>query len=391
MFKIKNKYKFLRNWPYPYKGALSISSDVDFTNFEFFDSFMNFLNTKNNTLLGRGLGLDVTSSIFFYGLPKHTFSYYSGLEVDAKKSQYSERLDDYMKNGLIDSNHAFGDFNYYSGFTRGHAERVYKQLHTLGVKLNVFINHGDTKNTQNILKNSSHHQGDRPESPSYHTDLFVENGVKYVWSEDLSVEKAAPSLFSFNKNKCSLKNCLMQDKKPITSFQRFRGTSAIAPNLSTLRYQFLSLDLNSFYKNNNYVILYQHLGVLNRSAGKCLPSSIEAIKKNENDYLSTFYKIKDEKESGNLWVAGLSNLLNYIRNVEEIEINKAPYVPNTYYISGSFEEGHDFSGLTFYIDPKNPINIYINDKKVLTQINGLDETGKYSATIVDMRNNKEIW
>ena len=47
-----------RKIPYPYKAALAICNDIDNTNtLQEFLTIQEFLNTKNQTVMGEGIGL----------------------------------------------------------------------------------------------------------------------------------------------------------------------------------------------------------------------------------------------------------------------------------------------------------------------------------------------
>src|SRR3990170_7384841 len=73
---------FLRKFPYPYKAALAIASDIDSTStLEKFLEIQEFLNTKNITNMGEGVGLDIGNSFFMFH-PKNKFSYFSTREED---------------------------------------------------------------------------------------------------------------------------------------------------------------------------------------------------------------------------------------------------------------------------------------------------------------------
>lgn len=377
MYNSKKKTDYLRKWPYPYTAAISISSDFDFTNFDFFEVFMRFLRTSEATELGFGLNLDITSSMFFYGNPEYTASYFAGLECESPRSKHAGIFDEFLKEGVIDANHSFGDFNHYGGFSRKHADRVYKRLADLGVQLKVFINHGDALNCQNIGTGYSHHKGCDSSSKFFHTNLFSKNGVKYVWSQNLLLESIEKK--DYKKN--NLVSCILQDGQEFKGFYRFRGTGVYAPNLSSLAQQINSIDFDQLYKEQGYFILYQHLGVLFRHASKSYSATIEDFKKRP-ELLYPFYQLKTEKEKGKLLILGLAKFLNYIDTYSKIKINKEPYVVNTFFILGDFEENHEFSGLTFYIDPTTPVHIYFKDKKLKYYINGPDETDRYSATLL---------
>ena len=55
----------IRPYPYPYKSAISISNDPDFTDFEFFEELLKFLNTDQKTEFGYGVNLELTSGTFY--------------------------------------------------------------------------------------------------------------------------------------------------------------------------------------------------------------------------------------------------------------------------------------------------------------------------------------
>lgn len=372
-----NNKKYLRKWPYPYVAALSISNDFDFSNFDFFQEFIRFLRTSDKTELGVGLSLDITSSMFFYGNPLFTASYFSGTKIDAPRSKYADVFDDFLKEGVFDANHSFGDFNSVGGASRQHAEKVYETLDKLGVQLKIFINHGDAYNSQNLGLGYSHHKGCDPLSPYYHADLLKKNGVQYIWSQNLCHE----TLKDYNFKKQQLVQFSLQDKQPFLGFYRFRGTGQCAPNLSSLAYQVNSIDFDDLYKKASFLILYQHLGVLYRMANHCAPATIQSIKKRP-EILYPLYKIKSEKEKGKLLVWGLEKLLKYINTYNNVEIKKDHYVMNTFFINGEFTDTHSFSGLTLYIDPTSPAHIFYKNKKLEYIMNGPDETSIYSVTVL---------
>ena len=57
----------VRHLPYPYRAALTICSDIDDTqNTADFLEIQRFLNTKQQTSMGEGLGLEIGNSFYFY-------------------------------------------------------------------------------------------------------------------------------------------------------------------------------------------------------------------------------------------------------------------------------------------------------------------------------------
>ena len=143
--------------PYPYKGAMTISNDAEFMSFEFFETFYSFLNSNKKTIFGDGLGLQVTSSLFFYSNKPYNLSYFNGIEVNSPKNGYAQRLCEYLKAGWIDTNHAYGDFDGIGGFQRAHAIRVLEEMNEKQIQIPCFTNHGDTFNIQNIGTDASYH------------------------------------------------------------------------------------------------------------------------------------------------------------------------------------------------------------------------------------------
>ena len=56
----------MRKFPYPYSAAIAICSDIDDTNTtEEFLEIQRFLNSKNSTSMGEGIGLEIGNSFYF--------------------------------------------------------------------------------------------------------------------------------------------------------------------------------------------------------------------------------------------------------------------------------------------------------------------------------------
>jgi hypothetical protein len=360
------KNKLFRNLPYPYKGALSLSSDPDFQDFEFFEEFNKFLNTDLHTKFGYGLGLEITSGIFFYTRNTYNFSY---LDENHKETQFAERLKNYTRTGWIDTNHAYGDFDHYGGFKREMALNVCELLNSMNVKLSVFTNHGDSYNTQNIGKNYNNYKGDQEGTQEYHTDLLMQTGCEFVWDQSMVLEQNSfPKKFFIDEP--------VKQNSLLKGFFRLRGTGYHAPNLSSLPYQISLIDFDRMYKNGETIIIYQHFGVLSRYAKHCEIASINAVKSNRN-LLSGFYKIAEETSKGSLWVCGTGRLLRYIKMIDSISISEISY--NNFIISSPINV--DLSGLTLYADTRDPVNIFYKGDCIPVIYNGPDETGRYSVTV----------
>lgn len=410
----------IRALPYPFQGALAISNDIEYFSFEFFEALMAFLNTTRNTSLGAGLGLEVTSSFFFYSAHPYNFSYFAGADWQSHASPQASRIEDYLRAGWIDTNHAYGGFDEVGGFRREHAERCYETLARVSVALRVFTNHGDAANIQNVGTDAAYHRGDVLESPAYHADLMAQNGVRYVWTDSMTSKKepSMPALAiaasppkrwrwtrpaqkdpSMDSNVTSaalpgslLNDCVLQDGSRFKGVTRFRSTGNNAPNFSSLGYQVRQIDWADFYASSGVVVMYQHLGVLHRHAQVCSPATVDAVRARPEIYLSPLYFLAQEQKEGRLWVCGLSKLLNYVDAVQTVQLEQGE--GNNYYLrygqSAIADPAAFFQGLTLYIDTTKPFRLLFNDYELPVSHNGPDETGKYSVTI-PLQKPDNIW
>lgn len=392
---IKKKAK-IRKLPYPYKGALSISYDIDYTNFTFFEELMKFLNSNLKTRFGFGLGLEVSASIFFYSKNPYNFSYFDGIEVNSPYTKYKSRIIEYLQAGWIDTNHSYGDFDNIGGFTRAHAEKVVCELLKFNIKLSCYTNHGDIYNFQNIGNVDKYHRGDLKNTPYYHTDLFYQIGTKFVWTI-LDIKELywlknrvlRHKLFKpLRLREKLLRKGKLRDGTEVYFFTRFRSTGKPAPNLASLIFQLDSLDFRKLYKNQDSVILYQHLGVLYKEGRSCIPATVEAIKSRPELFLSPFYRLAKEAHEGRLWITTTSKLLEYHRMLESIEVYETGV--NKFQVYCKDEEISSLSGLTIYIDPKERVEVLFRNQPVPILYNGPDETQRYSVT-VPMKKNPSIW
>ena len=396
MYSVLNiKDSTIRPLPFPYCGALSISNDCEFMSYDFFEKFMEFLNTSNETRFGKGVELEVTSSLFFYSEDPYSLSYFSSLNSNSKKNEYSSRIDEYLTSKWIDTIHSYGNFDGKGGFTREHAISCFKVLKKLNIKIEIFTNHGDNFNYQNIGKDATYHRGDIKDDVAYHVDLLKENGVQYVWTDSMITQKnnSRKPIF-WNKKVNLLFQCILRDGNIFKGFNRFRSTGVVAPNISSLNYQLNQINWKKFYSDNGIIIIYQHLGVLTKSMGEIQISTIENILKRKKLFLLPFYFMKKENQEGRLWVPGLRRILRYVDMVESITIvrnekNREYEIIHTPDIYTENPQDY-FQGLTIYINPNNKITLRYKDKFLAFVKNGPDENGLYSISI-PMKQLGDVW
>ena len=143
----------LRPWPWPYRAALSVCSDVDGTSPADFEAIHTFLNTDRQTPMGRGLQLNLADSCWFFQHPDagdRAFAYFDGLTD--RESPHAPALRDWIREGWIDTLHSWGNFSGVGGFTRALAEQALGEMEKHRLRLSVWVNHGDDCNIQNIAQ-----------------------------------------------------------------------------------------------------------------------------------------------------------------------------------------------------------------------------------------------
>lgn len=163
----------LRRFPYPFKAAMAICSDIDETKTtDEFLEIQRFLNTKDTTSMGKGIGLEIGNSVYFYDKDGE-FSYFSHDEC-AKRVIIS-----LIRAGYIDCLHSYGD----GATSRDEILRALDVLHKADCKLDVWVNHYGARSNlggkfEYLLGEC---RGDDPGSNVYHADVTLEYGIRFVW------------------------------------------------------------------------------------------------------------------------------------------------------------------------------------------------------------------
>lgn len=315
---------------------LAICSDIDQTTLERFVLLHRFLNTREETSLGRGLGLDVADSFWFYAphgnAPAATqMSFFAGMDW-RERSGSADQILRFIRGGWIDTLHSFGNFNEHpvgqpGSFTREHAERALAALEEAGVGVKIWSNHGNRNNIQNILR-EQHWVGDQPGHHSRHSDLLRRFGIRFVWSSFMSADFRRDVPVELSK---------LRDDQFVWRFSRqdyafFRdvkgaeqlaarfgvpiresdgGVLAVVWHPRALHVQLSSENLNELIEKGGYAVVGQHLGVGVR--GKALPP--EAIR--------ALHRLKHAEEAGDILVARTSRLLEYAVAREHLRFETA--------------------------------------------------------------------
>jgi hypothetical protein len=159
----------IRRFTYPFKSAMAICSDLDETpDRGVYLDIARYLNTREATSMGRGVGLEAGNSVFF-DMPDNQFSYWG--TDDAGR----EMVRTMIGSGHVDCLHSYGDF----ASTRDVAKRVIDELNQHGCRFEVWVDH--SKSPSNFGPDIMVGHGDESGHEAYHADLTIDYGIRYVW------------------------------------------------------------------------------------------------------------------------------------------------------------------------------------------------------------------
>lgn len=387
----------LKKFPYPYDAMLAISSDTDFNTVEKFEAYHRFLNTKEQTPYGPGLGLDIGDSAWMYisndysakidkkdHSIEYSMSYFQGLDPNHLKD--ADKIIHYFKVGWIDSLHTFGDFSRNDQkilFTRNLAVEAWKAMNESGFKPKVWINHGSPTNVQNfgafnpMRRFFNYQAGDDPKSPYYHTDLTLANGIRYVWNS------VGMSQFAYDNPLFPIK---LRDGRKVWGFNRYteeiiKGKIDWTWETNELPRQITKQRLDQLVNERKYSIVTQHLG-----------KGIEDFPFNSAD-IQSLELLKAYQDEGKVLVARTIRLLDYARNQKYVNYSIAQIDGKTYININSIDDPvfgkeipmlDEIRGLTFYVDDPASSYILLNLNLIPEdeiQRNGLDRDGKKSIGV----------
>jgi SAM-dependent methyltransferase len=374
----------LRRFPYPYRAMLAISSDIDHTRIDTLRETHRFMNTRERTSMGEGVGLDIANSMWVYKTPiadpaRDDLSYFHGLSWDTP-SVFGDELLCYARAGWIDTLHSYGNFGFTRRvdvrFERAHAEHGLTMLQRHGIKLTVWVNHGDRNNRQNI-GDSEWTCGDLPEAPEYHTDLLRAYGTEFLWlhgrtdviGRDSALEeydlRDGGKMFGFRRFQ-SLRNYPDAQRLGhafgLNCFTAHGGDRLLQVwTPQGLKYQLSDEVLNSLVENGRVCVIGQHLG------------SINPMIAFDGEMVAAFKRLRKFQDDGMILVARTSRLLHYNRVHDHLQYSVAENDGRLVIDIVAVEDpvrGHwlptieDVRGITFEIADAHPIELRIIGKKV---------------------------
>lgn len=305
----------LRKFPYPYKAMLAISSDADHETLRKFNLIHEFINTTDETPMGKGVGLDFADSFFMYnGSDSPTPVDYGKLPIDKEFTYFKgvsnqiyggNIINQYIHDGWIDTMHSYGDFTQVNPhntlFNRSLAVQAISQLKSAGDDITVWTDHGNKANVDNFGSHGhgrffNYQQGSTPNSSYYHTDLTIPFGIKFVWPDLPDQTVGYPNIIF---------PITLQDGQKVWGFHRFtgefnqNGDPIWLWTADDFDRQVNWLNIKSLIWNREYAIIAQHLSS-NNTENPLPQNTIDALR-----------FLAGQQKDGNVLVARTSRLLDY--------------------------------------------------------------------------------
>ncbi len=367
---------FLRKFPYPYRAALTIASDVDGMSSKEFIALHQFLNTKEDMSLnpkdegtrsmGVGLGLEISDSFWMFnddggtqGVDGMSYFYFDGANVT--KTTDADVIRTYSHAGYLDCLHSFGHFGRTGAFTRELAILALDEMERAGIRPVAWSNHGDGFDTDNIghrwnLRNL----GDVPGSGACHCDLSVfPNGpFRFLWKyhpNGLVDEPLQEFLFEEK----------LFDGRDIITFAKYYGPGWLKENLAD---QLSQETLDELLEAEAYMIVANHLN----AKGYPVPIYFDSRTRDALRNLESRYR------NGEIYVTTTAKLLRY-----KLAYNKLEWT--SYGDCDSGVEIHiegiddplngmvrptveDLQGITFYVPCASDTRVLLDNVDITSQL-----------------------
>lgn len=399
----------VRPFPYPFKAALAICSDIDGCDRETFLDVHRFLNIE-----GSGLGLPVSDSFFAVGREPRQMAYFR--PDGFTHSDDADFIQRSIQDGLVDSIHSWGDFNATPPdplFLRELAKRLTKEFQDLDLTLKVWINHGSSNNYQNLYARlQSSYRGSDAQSPFYTLDLLQNLGIKYYWWSEivpwpLSAQAQTPSArLWWRLNANCLKNVVkfllgrsrqcrtsaqftelalplsFSDNTQLMAFSRFNFSLHnvwTRPTRHTMRSCLAPHVLQELIKRKGYLIIYTHLG-LPQPRVKNDPVFPDPDKE-------ALMRLADLFRDGIIWVTPTQKLLTYwlmwkylvwdeTREGEKTVVTLLSIDDPT--TGPRLPDHEELMGLCFYTDDPEKTIVRVGKHELSTDKYPSDESGRRS-------------
>lgn len=389
----------LRKYPYPYQAMLAICSDLDETpNKEVYFETARYLNTTEDTSLGKGVGLEVGNTIYF-DMPQGQFSY-TNSDNDGRN-----KIHQLIESGHIDCLHSFGDFVY----SRERIESCWQTISQGPRKIEVWVDHGQapTNLDNDIMKGSGAIVGDA----AFHADLTIGSGaLPFIWKGRVTsiVAQNSPrsyvALFNVRQVVASGKTILLEfikgwlarlghvkyamhkdnkvlrqttltDGTVVQEFMRCNpswGGVSVFDSCRGIHQVITEKVLDTLVKKKGCSVFYTHLGKVHSEQQPF-----------NNETRAAFELLASYQANKKTLVTTTRRLLGYCRTVTDLNYEMKQHNGiSQIHVTTAFS-GEDLQGLTWYIDKSYGAELWLNGKFHQALINNpADETGKPSVSVV---------
>jgi effector-binding domain-containing protein len=387
-----------RDFPYPYKAMLSICSDLDETpNTDTYFNISQYLNTDQITPIGEGVSLEVGNTIYF-DMPKGQFSYCN------TDNNGRDRIHKLIRSGHIDVIHSFGDY-------AESREKIAEHIETLknnSCELKVWVDHAVAPS--NFGHDIMLGQGDVLSSATYHADITLDYGIKYIWMGRVTsvigqgvkrnyrgllnrkhflksmktiakemtkvfLSKIGSKKYRLHKYNALISTTQLRSGQTVFEFIRsnpFWGGVSECETAYGIKHVLNRTYLDALIRSNGYSVLYTHLGKI-----KSEEEPFDHETRRSFELLSKYY---NEKK---IVVTTTRRLLDYCLAVKNIRYSTSFENGRYIIMITSHELDNELSGITFYVPfDVNKVEIKCGERMIGDiQYNEPDETGMKSVSI----------
>lgn len=400
----------LRTFPYPYRAALTLCSDIDGTHTaEHFLTIQDFLCSTQMTPMGPGLGLEIGNS-FYPFTPDDSFAYRSSRPRDRKV------IETLIRAGYIDCIHAFGEGN----TVLADALRVLDDLERAGCTPDVWTDHYRTP--YNLGKDTTYGTGDDPASPHYHLNRTRAFGIKFVWrgrgsslpsqgiplrpgafaatydshhptatlkaagkeTAKIALAYAGSRRFALHRGNALYQVVQLQDRQRFFEFQRSNphwGGLSTGHDSVGLAYVLRREYLQHLVRQGGTSIIYTHLGLGSEPPGYLPQATRNAL----HDLAAAYH-------DGDIYITTTSRLLNYsvYRDYLQWHVTITSEGTHTIVIDGVHDpvsgwqqpSSQALQGITFYVPDSSRAEIVLGSRHVpVIDRHPADHTGRESVAL----------
>ena len=388
----------LRKYPYPYRSMLAICSDLDETpNKDIYFETARYLNTTEQTSLGKGVGLEVGNTIYF-DMPAHNFSY-TNTDNDGR-----HKIHELINSGHIDCLHSFGDLVN----NRALIEQHWHNIQSGERKIEVWVDHAQAPT--NLDNDIMEGQGAELGKSAYHSDLTVQSGMlAFIWKGRVTscvaqnAKRSYHAVFNKQQIKASLKTMTLEfmkgwlarfgnikyamhkDNKVIRKSTLVDGTNinefmrcnpawggvSCFDQARGIHNVLTKKVLDTLVDKEGCSILYSHLGKVHSVAEPFT-----------NETRQAFELLASYQNNHKILTTTTRRLLGYNRAYDELSFTVKSVGDQTHIYLSTDYSGEDLNGLTWYVEQPRLTSLYINNMKYANLIiNHKTNTEKASVSI----------